>query len=79
MNNKLDRKSTNDICGMFVDEYLDEGSASGYCVIQTRINDEISLSDCEGMFAELKEKMVESHHVGSENQTQVLCWSNKCF
>ena len=55
-NDKLDGKSANDICGMFVDEYLDEGSASGYCVIQTRINDEISLSDCEGMFAELKEK-----------------------
>ena len=29
-NDKLDGKSANDICGMFVDEYLDEGSASGY-------------------------------------------------
>lgn len=56
MNNKLDRKSTNDICGMCVDEYLEEGSASGYCVIQTRITDEITLSDCEYMFVELKGK-----------------------
>lgn len=55
-NDKLNRKSTTDICGMFVDEYLEEGNASGYCVIQTRINDEIPLSDCEDMFAELKEK-----------------------
>ena len=55
-NDKLNRKSTTDICGMFVDEYLEEENASGYCVIQTRINDEIPLSDCEDMFAELKEK-----------------------
>ena len=50
------KKAANDICGMFVDEYLEDGNASGYCVIQTKINDEIDLPDCEDMFAELKEK-----------------------
>lgn len=52
----INKRVANDICGMFVDEYLEEGNASGYCVIQTQINDEIDLSDCEYMFAELKEK-----------------------
>ncbi len=72
MNNKLDRKSTNDICGMCVDEYLEEGSASGYCVIQTRINDDIPLLDCEGMLAELKEKGVINNDAFKDN-----VWS--CF
>ena len=52
----INKKAANDICGMFVDEYLEDGNASGYCVIQTKINDEIDLPDCEDMFAELKEK-----------------------
>ncbi len=52
----INKKATNNICGMFVDEYLEDGNASGYCVIQTQINDEIDLSDCKDMFAELKEK-----------------------
>ena len=67
MNNKLDRKSTNDICGMCVDEYLEEGSASGYCVIQTRITDEITLSDCEYMFVELKGKGIIRSNSFSDN------------
>lgn len=67
MNNKLDRKSTNDICGMCVDEYLEEGSASGYCVIQTRITDEIALSDCEYMFVELKGKGIIRSNSFSDN------------
>lgn len=52
----INKKATNDICGMFVDEYLEEGNAFGYCVIQTKITDEIALSDCEDMFAETKRK-----------------------
>ena len=67
MNNKLDRKSTNDICGMFVDEYLEDGNAFGYCVIQTRITDEIALSDCEYMFVELKGKGIIRSNSFSDN------------
>lgn len=52
---------------MSVDEYLEEGNASGYCVIQTRINDEIPLSDCEDMFAELKEKGIIKNSDFSDN------------
>ena len=66
-NGKLNRKSATDICGMFVDEYLEEGNVSGYCVIQTRINDEIPLSYCEDMFAELKEKGIIKNSSFSDN------------
>lgn len=52
----INKRAANDICGMFVDEYLEEGNASGYCVIQTQIDDEIDLLDCEDMFTELKGK-----------------------
>lgn len=54
----INKKAANDICGMFVDEYLEEGNYSGYCVIQTQINDEIDLSYCREIFAELKEKEI---------------------
>lgn len=63
----INKKATNDICGMFVDEYLEDGNASGYCVIQTRITDEIALSDCEDMFAELKGKGTIKNEKFSDN------------
>ncbi len=53
---RINKNDANSICGMFMDEYLEEGNASGYCVIQTKISDEIDLSDCEDMFTELKAK-----------------------
>ncbi len=66
-NEKIDREAANNICGMFMDEYLEEGNASGYCVIQTKINDEIGLSDCEDMFIELKEKGIIKNDCFSDN------------
>lgn len=63
----INKKATNDICGMLLDEYLEEGNASGYCVIQTQINDEIDLSDCEDMFVELKEKgIIRNNHFSDD-------------
>lgn len=63
----INKKATNNICGMFIDEYLEDGNASGYCVIQTRITDEIALSDCEDIFSELKEKGIIRNNSFSDN------------
>lgn len=63
----INKRAANDICGMFVDEYLEDGNASGYCVIQTQINDKIDLSDCEDMFAELKGKGMIRNNSFSDN------------
>lgn len=63
----INKKATNDICGMLLDEYLEYGNASGYCVIQTRITDEIALSDCEDMFAGLKGKGMIRNNSFSDN------------
>lgn len=63
----INKKATNDICGMFVNEYLEDRNASGYCVIQTQINDEIDLSGCEDMFTELKEKGIIRNNHFSDN------------
>ncbi len=57
-NSKVNRNAVNNVCGMFMDEYLEEENTSGYCVIQTKINDKITLSDCEDMFTELQEKRI---------------------
>lgn len=66
-NKKTDRNTANNVCGMLMDEYLEEGNASGYCVIQTKISDEIGISDCEDMFAELKEKRIIKNDNFSDN------------
>lgn len=63
----INKRATNDICGMLLDEYLEDGNASGYCVIQTQINDKIDLSDCEDMFAELKGKGMIRNNSFSDN------------
>lgn len=63
----INKKAANDICGMFVDEYLEDGNASGYCVIQTKISDKIDLSDCEDMFSELKKQGIIKNDSFSDN------------